>query len=214
MTTDAQGRVLMRAWAQDHGLVGSTELPGTAGSLTLPRELTLVGDQLLQRLPSELVGLRSRALVAARALAAGDNWVGPGPEQLAVEVLLRASGTDVQERTVTVRTDGASIIVPAPTVGGEIEIKLPRELTLVELPVDGASLTARWYGRAGQADVVVSLDGDDVSATLDGVWALVTDVVVPAELHQGDRSAVKPSTWSRHPRGTSRVIRCPPSSVT
>jgi beta-fructofuranosidase len=117
---DGQGRRLMFGWLKEERAVSAQLAAGWSGVLSLPRELTLVDDQLVMRPPAELRALRrDRVELSALRLEPGSphaldvsgdaleiRLALAGLGDAALELSVRATA-DRQEVT-TIRIDGAA----------------------------------------------------------------------------------------------------------
>jgi beta-fructofuranosidase len=175
VTVDEQGRHLLWGWAQEELPTEVQRHLPAAGALTLPRVLTVAGDELRSTPAPELAGLRAGAVEVP--LPADGSALPLAGGQLVLEAAVAGSGGTVEVRLgdeagtdelrVTLRpgrglevtaTDAAGrprthrVATPAP--GGPLTIY--RDGSLVEVFCGGAAVTTRWY-TAGAAETVARL---------------------------------------------------------
>ena len=118
------------------------EEAGWAGALTLPREITLRGGQVVSSPASELTGLRRSSLTSA-SLAALDLPAWEAECDGALEVAL-------------VSDDDARVVWRSP--GGASAVRVIVDGSVVEAFADGAAHTVRAYPRPGEVWSVRSLE--------------------------------------------------------
>lgn len=142
-------RVLLWGWAREgrQRTQEQTDVQGWAGCLTFPRQLTLVGDQLVANAPSELSALRGEPL----------DLTG-GAESRSMEIATPARSeirTSGRLRVEIVSSDDAREVVIDHEGGGAVVFL---DGSLVELlPDDAPPTTVRMYP---QADETLVLSGD------------------------------------------------------
>jgi beta-fructofuranosidase len=91
----ADGRVVMIAWMQAWKRTMPTAAFGWAGSMTLPRELSLEGDRLLQNPVREIEAAR-RSSVVYRDRAVEGRLTLPGVEGASIELIIEADVSESQ----------------------------------------------------------------------------------------------------------------------
>lgn len=133
------GRVLMWGWSWEGAerTSGQTAEQGWAGCLTFPRELALVGDELVSRLPEEFAGLRGEQIPVDRDL-------------LELETPARAEVRSQDGlRIDLLAADGAVARTVAEDEGGAARVLLDASV-LELLPDRGVPQTVRLYPAEGE----------------------------------------------------------------
>jgi len=162
----AGDRVLMWAWAPEGSDRTADEVraAGWAGTLTFPRELTLVGGRVHSAPARELVGLRASALpVTADSLATDEPaWEVVGRGAVTVG-LIGPAGERVVWRAPAPADEvrAAGEVRPVGEVRDAGEVRVLVDGSVLEAFTDGAAATHRVYPRPGE---VWSVRGVDLRA--------------------------------------------------
>lgn len=188
--TDERGRHLLWGWAQEALDPAVQQHLPVAGALTLPRLLTLDGDELRVAPVPELAGLRTGALPSAVPAGGAPHRLPAQPaRQLVLEVAL--SGTDGTVEVCLADESGSEELRVTVTLGGPLEVAVTgpagvvthrvttpptadrtltvyRDGSLVEVFHGGRAVTTRWYAAApgGPALGVVTRGRAGCAATL------------------------------------------------
>ncbi len=193
VTVDATGRTLLWGWAQERVPPNLQRGMSHVGALSLPRVLTVADDRLRVDPAPEILALRQSRVDPNAPSDPGQ------PNQLHLEVDLMATGSAGQaewsagkdEDTLTLLIDMSNQHLTltvtdqalglrhfhVPTPPGEAEVRLFLDGSLVEVFVDGRSITTRFYPSESVLDNVgIATKGGASLRRLDA-FRLVPDVI-------------------------------------
>lgn len=114
LVTGPDGRVLLWGWVQESRDADELAEAGWAGSLSYPRELTVVGGDLHVHPAFELDALRAERLTPGSGAVSGEAFI-TGP---AVDLLLTANRAGATDVDLTLTSGAVSLQVTADPVAG------------------------------------------------------------------------------------------------